>query len=455
MDEPILFSCLFYREITMDYKTNAEPRTVAPDGAAVFCRYDELVEVSELKPNPGNPNQHSDGQIELLAKIIKSTGWRAPITVSKRSGLITKGHGRRMAAMRAGLKYAPVEYQDYASEEEEHADLLADNRIAELANMDEDKLTAMLKEMQDMADDFDMDLTGYDEAALAELLEEEATADDTTDSDVPESEGPVFTKRGDLWFLGRHRLLCGDSTNAGEVETLMGGDQADLYLTDPPYNVAYVGKTKDALTIQNDKMADGDFRQFLVDAFSAADAVMKQGAAFYIWHADSEGFNFRGACDDIGWKVRECLIWNKNTMVLGRQDYQWKHEPCLYGWKDGASHNWYSDRSQTTVIDMDKPSRSADHPTMKPVPLFAYEIQNSTKPGDIVLDSFGGSGTTLIACEQMNRMARLMELDPKYCDVIIRRYLKEDGAAQPDVYVERDGRHMSLEEALEQAGAVL
>ena len=223
-----------------------------------------------------------------------------------------------MAAMRAGLKYAPVEYQDYASEEEEHADLLADNRIAELANMDEDKLTAMLKEMQDMADDFDLDLTDYDEAALAELLDEEATADDTTDSDVPESEGPVFAKRGDLWFLGGHRLLCGDSTNASEVETLMSGDQADLYLTDPPYNVAYVGKTKDALTIQNDKMADGDFRQFLVDAFSAADAVMKQGAAFYIWHADSEGFNFRGACDDIGWKVRECLIWNKNTMVLGR-----------------------------------------------------------------------------------------------------------------------------------------
>lgn len=186
--------------------------------------------------------------------------------------------------------------------------------------------------------------------------------------------------------------------------------------------MAYVGKTKDALTIQNDKMADGDFRQFLVDAFSAADAVMKQGAAFYIWHADSEGFNFRGACNDIGWKVRQCLIWNKNSMVLGRQDYQWKHEPCLYGWKDGASHNWYSDRSQTTVIDMDKPSRSADHPTMKPVQLFAYQIQCSTKPGDIVYDSFGGSGTTLIACEQLQRKAMIMELDPRYVDVIIKRW---------------------------------
>lgn len=408
MDEPILFSCLFYREKTMDYKTNAEPRTVAPDGAAVFCRYDELVEVSALKPNPGNPNQHSDGQIELLAKIIKSTGWRAPITVSKRSGLITKGHGRRMAAMRAGLKYAPVEYQDYASEEEEHADLLADNRIAELANMDEDKLTAMLKEMQDMAADFDMDLTGYDEAALAELLEEEATADDTTDSDVPESEGPVFTKRGDLWFLGRHRLLCGDSTKAGEVETLMGGDKADLYLTDPPYNVALgMGgsvdearkrhRRTDGLVIMNDKMEDSEFRSFLDAAFGCAKSVMNPGAAFYIWHADNESYNFRGALRDVGLTLRQTLIWNKNQMTLGRQDYQWKHEPCLYGWNDGASHNWYSDRSQTTVIDMDKPSRSADHPTMKPVPLFAYEIQNSTKAGDIVLDSFGGSGTTLIA----------------------------------------------------------
>ncbi len=439
----------------MENTTTAEPRTVAPDGTAVFCRYDELVMVSRLRPNPGNPNMHSKEQVELLGKIIKTAGWRAPITVSKRSGLITKGHGRRLAAMRTGIMYAPVEYQDYASEEEEHADLLADNRIAELASMDEDKLTAMLKQMQEENGDFDMDLTGYDEAALAELLDDDTTEGSTKDSEAPESEGPVFSKRGDIWFLGRHRLMCGDSTSEGEIETLMSGDQADLYLTDPPYNVAYVGKTKDALTIQNDKMNDGDFRRFLVDAFSAANAVMKEGAAFYIWHADSEGFNFRGACNDVGWKVRECLIWNKNTMVLGRQDYQWKHEPCLYGWKDGAGHKWYSDRSQTTVIDMDKPSRSADHPTMKPVPLFAYEIQNSTTGGDIVLDSFGGSGTTLIACQQLGRCARLMELDPKYCDVIVRRYLKEDGIAPDDVWVERDGDRMSLGKALELAGATL
>lgn len=201
-----------------------------------------------------------------------------------------------------------------------------------------------------------------------------------------------------------------------------GGVLADLWLTDPPYNVAYQGKTKDALTIQNDEMDDESFRRFLVSAYSAADSVLKEGAAFYIWHADSEGFNFRGACRDVGWKVRECLIWSKNTFVLGRQDYQWQHEPCLYGWKDGAAHNWYSDRSQTTILEFDRPNRNAEHPTMKPVGLFQYLIGNSTKPRDIVLDSFGGSGTTLIACEQSGRSARILELDPCYCDVIIERW---------------------------------
>lgn len=201
-----------------------------------------------------------------------------------------------------------------------------------------------------------------------------------------------------------------------------GGVLADLWLTDPPYNVAYQGKTKDALTIQNDEMDDESFRRFLVSAYSAADSVLKEGATFYIWHADSEGFNFRGACRDVGWKVRECLIWSKNTFVLGRQDYQWQHEPCLYGWKDGAAHNWYSDRSQTTILEFDRPNRNAEHPTMKPVGLFQYLIGNSTKRGDIVLDSFGGSGTTLIACEHSGRSARIIELDPCYCDVIIERW---------------------------------
>lgn len=207
----------------------------------------------------------------------------------------------------------------------------------------------------------------------------------------------------------------------------MNGDQADVWLTDPPYNVAYEGKTKESLKIQNDSMSDENFRQFLVDAYSVANEHIKCGAVFYIWHADSEGFNFRAAAKDAGWQIRQCLIWKKQTMVLGRQDYQWQHEPCLYGWKDGASHLWASDRKQTTVLEFNKPTRNGSHPTMKPVELFEYCLLNNTKGGDMVLDSFGGSGTTLIAAEKNNRIARLMELDPKYCDVIVKRWQEFTG----------------------------
>lgn len=230
--------------------------------------------------------------------------------------------------------------------------------------------------------------------------------------------------------------MCGDSTVLNDVQKLMGGALADMLLTDPPYNVAYKGKTKDKLTIENDQMDNENFRQFLQDAFKNADAVMKCGAAFYIWHADSEGYNFRGACFDIGWKVRQCLIWNKNSMVLGRQDYHWKHEPCLYGWKDGAGHNWYSDRKQTTILDFDRPARNAEHPTMKPVALFAYQIGNNTKAGDIVLDLFGGSGTTIMAAEQNDRKGYVMEYDPRYVDVIIKRW--EDFTGQKAVLISGD-----------------
>jgi site-specific DNA-methyltransferase (adenine-specific) len=216
--------------------------------------------------------------------------------------------------------------------------------------------------------------------------------------------------------------MCGDSTSIGDAEVLMGDVLADLLVTDPPYNVAYTGGTADALTIQNDDMSDGDFRQFLRDVYSTADAVMKAGAAFYIWHADSEGYNFRGAAHDIEWKIRQCLIWVKSSLVLGRQDYHWKHEPCLYGWKEGASHFWGSDRTQTTVLEFDRPARNGVHPTMKPVELFQYQIENSSPNGGVVLDLFGGSGTTMIACENSGRVARLMELDEKYCDVIVRRW---------------------------------
>ncbi|HEQ0256358.1 TPA: DNA modification methylase, partial [Streptococcus pyogenes] len=325
------------------------------------------------------------------------------------------GHTRYKAAQKLGLETVPVIVADDLSEEQIKAFRLADNKVGEIAVWDLDLLNEELNDILDL----DMSAFGFDVLDnLDDLIEDEKDLDDFTGTvpDEPKS------KLGDIYQLGSHKLMCGDSTNGADVKKLMNGELADLLLTDPPYNVAYEGKTKDSLTIKNDSMDNDSFRQFLVNAFSSANEVMKPGAVFYIWHADSEGYNFRGACFDIGWTVRQCLIWNKNSMVLGRQDYHWKHEPCLYGWKDGAGHLWASDRKQTTVIDYEKPQRNGVHPTMKPVGLFDYQIKNNTKGSDIVLDLFGGSGTTLIACESNGRHARLMEYDPKYVDVIIKRW---------------------------------
>ena len=288
------------------------------------------------------------------------------------------------------------------------------------SDWDNELLTIELQEL--LGEEYDLELLGFDKDELDALLNVIEGTDGLTDEDaVPEVPDEPKTKPGDIYILGNHRLMCGDSTNIESVEALTEG-LVDILVTDPPYNVAYEGKTKDALTIKNDSMGDEQFRQFLRDAFVAADAVMKPGAVFYIWHADSEGYNFRGACHDAGWKVRQCLIWAKDTMVMGRQDYHWKHEPCLYGWKDGAAHLWATDRKQTTIIECKRPKRNDIHPTMKPVELMEYQILNNTKGMDIVLDLFGGSGSTLIACEKIGRKARLMELDPKYCDVIVKRW---------------------------------
>ncbi len=285
-------------------------------------------------------------------------------------------------------------------------------------------LKAEFEELNEM--DFDLDMTGFGEDEIGKLLgiDGSEAKEDNFEIELPEL---PKAQLGDIYQLDRHRLMCGDSTDKETVERLMGEQRVDLFITDPPYNVDYEGKTKDILKIQNDSMSNDVFRKFLVDAFAAADNVMKQGAVFYIWHADSEGYNFRGACYDTGWKVRQCLIWNKSCLVMGRQDYQWKHEPCLYGWKPGASHLWASDRTQTTVLNFDKPSRNKEHPTMKPIALFDYQIQNNTKSEDIVLDTFAGSGTTIMACEQNGRSAYCMELDPKYVDVIIDRWEKFTG----------------------------
>lgn len=374
--------------------------------------------VSALVPYARNSRTHSPEQISQIAASIKEWGFTTPILVDT-DGQIIAGHGRLLAAQKLGLDEVPTMTAEGWTDAQKKAYVIADNKLALNAGWDNAMLAIEMQELGDLG--FDLDLTGFGKDEIGALFPNETTG--LTDEDaVPEVPVVPVTVEGDVWLLGRHRLMCGDSTSIDAVERLCDGQLVDMWLTDPPYNVAYEGKTKDALTIKNDKMGDDSFRGFLRDAYIAADAVMKAGAVFYIWHADLEGYNFRGAAKDAGWAVRQCLIWKKQAMVMGRQDYHWKHEPCLYGWKDGAAHLWATDRKQTTILDFDRPSRNGEHPTMKPVELFEYQMLNNTKGSDLVLDSFAGSGTTAIACEKHGRMARLMELDPKYCDVIIKRW---------------------------------
>lgn len=377
------------------------------------------IPVEKLIPYVRNSRTHSDAQVAQIAASIKEFGWTNPILVDGENGIIA-GHGRLLAARKLGAKEVPVIELSHLTESQKRAYVIADNQLAMNAGWDTAMLTLELADLKDA--DFDLDLIGFDAKELDKLLEPEQVDGLTDEDSVPEAPVEPKTKLGDIYQLGNHRLMCGDSCSITDMEKLCAGQLVDMWLTDPPYNVAYEGKTKDALKIQNDSMGDDQFRQFLRDAYVTADTVMKGGAVFYIWHADSEGYNFRGAAKDAGWTVRQCLIWKKSVMVMGRQDYHWKHEPCLYGWKDGAGHLWAADRKQTTVLEFDKPARNGEHPTMKPVELFAYQMLNNTKGGDIVLDSFGGSGTTMIAAEKHGRYARLMELDPKYCDVIVKRW---------------------------------
>ena len=378
----------------------------------------ERRKVADLIPYARNSRTHSDVQVAQIAASIKEWGWTVPVLIEPDGGLIA-GHGRILAAQKMGITEVPCMVAEGWTDAKRRAYIIADNKLALNAAWDEDGLQIELSELGDL--DFDLSLTGFGVDELAALTVQETEG--LTDPDaVPDAPAVPVTVEGDVWLLGRHRLMCGDSTSIDHMEVLTQGQLVDMWLTDPPYNVAYEGKTKDALKIQNDSMSNDTFRQFLRDANTAADAVMKPGAVFYIWHADLEGYNFRGACHDVGWQVRQCLIWKKQTLVMGRQDYHWKHEPCLYGWKGGAGHLWATDRKQTTILEFDKPSRNAEHPTMKPVALFEYQMLNNTKGGDQVLDSFAGSGTTAIACETHGRFARLMELDPKYCDVIIQRW---------------------------------
>jgi len=389
-----------------------------------------ILNVESLIPYALNSRTHSDEQVAQIAASIREFGFTNPLLVDDANNLIA-GHGRLLAARKIGLTEVPAVVVTGLDDRKRRALVIADNKLALNAGWDNDALRV---ELEDLGADYG-ELMGFSQEELDDILSDTEVVDGLTDEDeVPEVHEQPVTVLGDVWVLGKHRVMCGDSTSMDDLAKLCQNQMVDMWLTDPPYNVAYEGGTKEKLTIKNDEMGDDQFRQFLRDAYTAADSVMKAGAVFYIWHADSEGYNFRGAARDAGWTVRQCLIWKKSSLVMGRQDYHWKHEPCLYGWKDGAGHLWAADRKQTTILEFDKPTRNGEHPTMKPVALFEYQLLNNTKGGDQVLDSFGGSGTTLIAAEKNGRIARLMELDPKYVDVIIKRW--EDFTGQKAVHAE-------------------
>ncbi len=383
----------------------------------------ETVKISEVKSNPNNPRIIKDDKFKKLVESVKTFPEMLnirPIVVN--SDMVVLGGNMRLRACKeAGLKEIPIIKADTLTPEQQSEFIIKDNVSGGEWNWE------MLANEWNAED---LDAWGLD-VPIEFQTELEAEEDDYEIPDTIETDIVL----GDLFEIGEHRLICGDSTQTDTFKALFGEQLADLVVTDPPYNVAYEGKTKEKLTIDNDKQSDGDFYQFLYDFYTALGSYTKAGGAWYVWHADSEGANFRLAMKNAGIMVKQCLIWVKQTMVMGRQDYQWKHEPCLYGWKEGAAHGWYSDRKQTTVLNFDRPQRNAEHPTMKPIPLFAYQIGNSSKQGDIVADGFGGSGTTMVACHQMHRKAYLVEFDPKYCQVIIDRMLKLD----PSLAIKRNG----------------
>ncbi|EGP5502210.1 DNA modification methylase [Enterococcus faecium] len=384
----------------------------------------EIMKLADLKPADYNPRiELIPGmyEYEKLKQSILEFGFIDPPIFNKQTGNLVGGHQRVAVAKDLGLcEEIEVSVVDLPLDKEKALNV-ALNKIS--GQWDDDKLALLLKEL-----DADvLDLSGFVEEEIQDVIEqydmkldmENEAIDDEFEIELPEK--PKATLR-DIYQLGNHRLMCGDSTNKEHLKLLMNGEKADLLITDPPYNVNYEGKTEDSLKIQNDNKSSSEFYEFLKSAFDSVADYLREGASFYVWYASSEVVNFVSSLVDANFLVKQELIWFKNSLVLGRQDYQWQHEPCLYGWKNDGSHMWYGDRKQTTILEFDKPLANREHPTMKPVPLFDYQIKNSSKKGEKVLDVFGGSGTTMIACEQNDRCAYLMELDPRYVDVIINRW---------------------------------
>lgn len=372
--------------------------------------------LKDLKPSPWNPRMIEDRRFEELCQSLKDRPEfleDRPL-LATRKGTIYSGNQRYRAAEKLGWEAVPVKYADISEKEAVERSLIENNHWGQYV---EEDLAALLDKYHLNPDEY-----GFSSREINSLLKKLNPEDVVEDEPPPVPKKPK-TKPGNLYKLGEHRLLCGDATKPKDAEKIMGGQKADMIFTDPPYNVDYKGKTKDALKIENDKFRSTEaFRKFLCDAFSCMADISKKGAAAYVCHSDSEGMPFRTAFGDAGFLLKQCIIWNKNTFVMGRQDYQWKHEPILYGWQKGGSHSWYGGRTETTVWDIRKPNASREHPIMKPVELVAKALKNSSKADDIVIDFFAGSGSTLIACEQMDRKCYSIELDPKYCDVIVERW---------------------------------
>ena len=392
----------------------------------------QLVDISKLIPYQNNARTHSKEQINKLRSSLREFGFINPVIIDREYNVIA-GHGRIAAAREEGIAQVPCVFVDHLTEAQKKAYILADNRMALDAGWDEDLLRVELEALEEMG--YDLGLTGFDDKELAALFPAKEAKEDDFDVEN-ELQKPTFTKAGDVWILGRHRLVCGDATDPAVYDVLMDGTKANLVITDPPYNVNYEGS---AGKIQNDNMADEKFYEFLLAAFQNMEKVMAPDASIYVFHADTEGLNFRRAFADSGFYLSGCCIWKKQSLVLGRSPYQWQHEPVLYGWKKNGKHQWYTGRKETTIWEFDKPKKNSDHPTMKPIPLLAYPIGNSSMANSVVLDPFGGSGSTLIACEQTERICRTIELDEKFCDVIVNRYIEQISSSD-GVSVIRNGK---------------
>lgn len=395
----------------------------------------QLIPLGKLVPYVNNARTHSPEQLSKLRSSLREFGFINPVIIDRDFNVIA-GHGRIAAAKEEGITEVPCVFVDYLTEAQKKAYILADNRMALDAGWDEELLRIEIESLQGA--DFDVSLTGFGEDEIADLFAGDGEKD-VKDDDFDLSaalEKAAFVERGDIWTVGRHRLLCGDATSAEDVAALMDGRKANLIVTDPPYNVAF--KSGSGLSIQNDSMENGEFYTFLYNSFQNMAAHLEKGGAAYVFHADTEGMNFRKAFVDAGFHLAGVCIWVKNSLVLGRSDYQWQHEPVLYGFLKNGKHPWYSDRKQTTIWNYDKPKRNKNHPTSKPLDLLGYPICNSSQENAIVLDTFGGSGSTMMACEQTNRICCMMELDEKYASVILRRAV-EIGIAPEDIFVVRGG----------------